>query len=133
MDFLALALQTSFLPISFSPQPEVPLGAPGCLVRAGEGDTCKSGDLVTIDFCIQGADGKELANSEKRGICHSFVLFKSGGDDLLGAATVGARLGEVRQVVLLREDWYPSIGKYRLVQEPGPVVVRIRVNQISRR
>ena len=133
MDFLALALQASFLPITFNPQPDVQLGAPGCILRAGDGEVCKSGDLVTIDYCINGPDGKELANSEKRGICHSFILLKSGGDELLGAATVGARLGEVRQVVLLREDWYAAIGAYRLIQEPGPVVVRVRVNQIARR
>lgn len=133
MDFLAFALQTSFLPISFGPPPDLQLGAPGCIVRSGEGEPCKSGDLVTVDYCILSADGKELANSEKRGICHTFVLLKSGGDDLLNAATLGARLGEVRRVVLLKEDWYSPIGPFRLIRDPGPIVVRIRLNQIDRR
>jgi hypothetical protein len=132
MDFLALVLQASFLPVSLSP-PSEPLGGPGCIVRSGEGDPCKSGDLVSIDFCIIGVDGKELANSEKRGISQTFVVLKSEGDDLLNAATLGARLGELRQVVLMKEDWYGGVGQYHLVRDPGPVIVRIRVNQITHR
>jgi hypothetical protein len=133
MDFLALALQASFLPVTFAKPPEIDIGAPGCVLRPGEGEPSKSGDIVTVDYCIQSADGKELANSMKRGISQTFVLLKSGGDGLLNVATLGAKVGEVRQVVLLMEEWYSPIGPYRLVQSPGPVAVRIRVTNIDRR
>lgn len=133
MDFLALALQTSFLPVVMGPIPEPALGAPGFIVAEGTGEPCRTGDIVAVEFWVRGPDGKELANSEKRGVTHTFVVFGPNSDRLLDVATLGAKVGEQRNLILFAEDWYSPIGPYRLIRQPGPLAVSIRVGQIWRR
>jgi hypothetical protein len=133
MDFLSLALQCSFLPIVIGPPIEIELGAPGYIVQTGSGDPCRSGDKVTLDFLIQDENGKEIANSFRRGIDHTFELFGSPGDALLTGAALGAQTGEERWVVLIAEKWYEGFTPFSLIRNPGPVLVRVKVSKIERR
>jgi hypothetical protein len=133
MDFLSVALQCSFLPVTVGASPSATFEAPGYVLQAGSGDPAKSGDLVTVDYCIQDESGKEIANSERRGIPYTFELFATPGDLLLNGATLGARSGEERLLVFLAEEWHPEVGPFNLVRNPGPLLVRIRVARVDRR
>lgn len=133
MDFLSVALQCSFLPVSVSASPEALLEAPGYVIQAGSGEAAKSGDRVTIDYSIQDENGKEIANSERRGVPYTFELFAAPGDQLLNGATLGAKAGEERLLVFIAEEWHPEVGSFNLVRNPGPLLVRIRVSRVERR
>ncbi len=133
MDFLSVALQCSFLPITVGATPAVNLDAPGYVLQAGTGEPAKTGDRVTIDYNIQDDSGKEIANSERRGIPYTFELFAPPGDTLLNGATLGAREGEERWLIFIAEEWHPEIGSFNLVRNPGPLLVRIRVSKVERR
>ena len=133
MDFISIALQCSFLPVMLSPASDVDMGTPGFIVQPGQGDTTKSGDRVTIDFWIQDQNGKEIANSERRGTGHTFDAFATPGDRLLNAAAIGSRPGEERLLIMEAEQWYPDYGPFSLLREPGLLVVRVRVQRIDRR
>jgi hypothetical protein len=133
MDFLSLALQCSFLPVSIGPISEPVLEAPGFVLQSGIGEPCKSGDRITLDFWIRDEKGKEIANSERRGLCQTFDLFGRTGDTLLNSAALGAREGEERFVILLAEEWLDEVGPFNLVQKQGPLLIRIRVSRLDRR
>lgn len=133
MEFLSLALQCSFLPIVVTPEPEIPLPGPGYIVQQGQGTPAVAGDRVTVDFWVQDATGKEIANSERRGIGQTFSLLQTPGDYLLSNAAMGAKEGEERIVVLFAEANYPEISPLSLVKRPGALIVRLRVARIDRR
>lgn len=133
MEFLSLALQCSFLPIVVMAEPETPFAGPGYVVQQGQGSPAKSGDRVTVDFWVQDASGKEIANSERRGISQTFSLLQTPADILLSNAAIGAKEGEERIVVLFAETNYPEISPLSLIKKPGLLVVRLRVARIDRR
>jgi hypothetical protein len=133
MDFLSIALQCSFLPIAVGWTPEAELDSPCFVVRKGSGENARQGDRVTVDFWIQDESGKEIANSQRRGIEHSFDIFGKPGDPLLSAATLGAKPGEERVVILFAEDWLEETGPFSLIRNPGALVVRVRVSRVDRR
>lgn len=111
----------------------MPFPGPGYVLQAGQGTPSKSGDLVTIDYWVQDSGGKEIANSERRGISQTFLLMGTPGDYLLTNAVLGARQGEERIVVLLAEDNYPEISPLNLMKTPGLLTIRLRVARIDRR
>lgn len=133
MDFLSVALQCSFLPVVVSAPPTETMSAPGCIVQRGVGEPAKKGDLVTIDYSIQDETGKEIANSERRGIPYTFELSAAPGDALLNGATRGAREGEERLLVFIAQEWHPEVGSFNLLRNPGALLVRIRVSKVDRR
>lgn len=133
MDFMSLALQCSFLPVSLGLCAEPLIESPGFLIQPGVGEPSRSGDRLTVDFWIRDESGKEIANSERRGFCHTFDLFGQPGDGLLNGAALGAREGEERVLVMLAEEWHGELGFFRLIRNPGPLLVRIRVARIERR
>ena len=133
MEFLSLVLQCSFLPVLVGGEPAVPFAGPGHIIQAGEGTPSRSGDRVTIDYWVQDAGGKEIANSERRGISQTFNLMATPGDYLLSNTALGARQGEERIVVILAEDNYSEISPLNLMKSPGLLVVRLRVARIDRR
>lgn len=133
MEFLSLVLQCSFLPISIGIEPEVPFAGPGYIVQQGQGLPSKSGDRVMLDFWVQDSGGKEIANSERRGLTHTLNLLATPGDYLLNNAALGAKQGEERIVVVFAEDNYPEISPLNLMKVPGLLIVRLRVARIDRR
>lgn len=114
-------------------EPETPFAGPGYIVRQGQGLPSKSGDRVTLDFWIQDEGGKEIANSERRGLPQTLNLLATPGDYLLNNAALGAKQGEERIVVLFAEDNYPEISPLNLMKVPGLLIVRLRVARIDRR
>lgn len=106
---------------------------PGFVLEAGQGEPSRSGDRVTIEFIIQDDAGKEIANSERRGLPQTFNLFSSNADAILNSATLGAKKGESRAVVMLAEEWYADISALSLIRNPGPLLIRVRVLDIERR
>jgi hypothetical protein len=133
MDFLSLMMQCSFLPVTIGATPVVEMELPGILLSAGSGLPCQSGDRLTVEYWIQDETGKEIANSERRGIPYTFELFGPTSDTLLSAGAVGATDGEERCLVLFKEEWYPQVGPFSLIREPGPVLLRIKIARIERR
>ena len=133
MEFLSLVLQCSFLPVVVGEEPAVPFSGPGYILESGRGMPSRSGDLMTIDYWVQDAGGKEIANSERRGISQTFALMGTPGDYLLTNAALGARQGEERVVVLFAEDNYPDISPLSLMKTPGLLTIRLRVARIDRR
>ena len=130
MDFLSLVLQCSFLPSCVGFSPELPLDAPGIVLQTGVGGVAKTGDRITLDYWIQDENGKEIANSERRGLTQTFYLFGPTSDPLLSGAALGARSGEERLVVLMAEEWYAEISAIGLIRNPGPISIRIRVLEV---
>lgn len=133
MDFLSVALQCSFLPIVVGPIPDVDLDGPGFVLKRGTGEACKAGDRVHIDYWIRDDSGKEIANSERRGLAYTFDLLGKPGDLLLNGAALGAQPGEERVMIVFAEDWNEELGPFSLIRNPGPLMVRIRVNRVDRR
>jgi len=128
MGIISLALQVSMLPIAISgPEPTVFVKDPG------SGVVCVPGDVVTIDYSIEDETGKELANSERRGLPSTVEIGGAYTDPLLSAATNGARLGEERWAILVVDDWYPQPSPGSLVRTTGTVLVRLKVSGLYRR
>lgn len=133
MGFLSFLLQVCFLPITVGAQDAVPDLSPTFIEKPGNGIYAQSGDRVTIHFMVLDSNGKELANSERRGLSHTMDLFGSPSDPLLQAAALGAREGETRYLVLMAEDVVPEVGSFNLIRNPGPLLVKIQIERILRR
>lgn len=133
MGFLSFLLQICFLPMSVGTQDVANDLSPTFIEAPGTGIYAQSGDRVTIHFLVLDSNGKELANSERRGLAHTMDLFGSPSDPILQAAALGAREGETRYLILLAEDVVPEVGTFNLIRNPGPLLVRIQVERIQRR
>ncbi len=133
MEFLVLALQCSFLPVSLKGVPTEAVPGPAYVVQAGTGVSAKNGDRVTLDYWIKDANGKEIANSDRRGIPFTFNLLSSSGDSLLSKAAVGVKAGEERVIVLFPDEDYGGIGPNSFVKVSGPLIIRVKVSQVDRR
>lgn len=99
----------------------------------GSGVVCASGDIVTLDYRIEDESGKEIANSERRGLPSTVEIGGVNSDPLLSAAASGARLGEERWTILVVDDWYPPATSGSLMRASGAVLVRVRVSGLYRR
>lgn len=132
MGIISLALQMSFMPLEIEGCDILEFAPISVIAAPGLGAPVREGDLITVDYRVEDASGKEIANSERRGLASTFVQGTPLADALLSASSREAREGEERWVVLLKEDWY-SISPYGLTSSSGPVLVWLRVLKITRR
>ncbi len=133
MDFLSLALQCSFLPITVSQEPTIELDMPGIVLAQGIGDGGKSGDRVTIDFIVRDQSGKEIANSLIRGVPHTFDILSIPGDILLNGVAIKGRSGEERMMFVESQAWYGETSPFSLIRASGTLLVWVRIAKIERR
>jgi|GEM_PF-6923783 len=128
MGFLALLFQIWMLPVNLD-QSDVSVVSS----KGGTGSPAKAGDVVTVDYQIEDEGGKEIANSERRGMPSTLELGAPTSDALLAAAAMGAKEGEERYVVLFVNDWYPEAGPGTLVGPTGALFVHLKVTHLQRR
>ena len=70
------------------------------VLKPGFGAEAHNDDLVRIRFSARRIDGKEVANSLRRGLDYSFVLGETGVDPIIEAVQPGMRVGCVWRVWL---------------------------------
>ena len=104
-----------------------------CDSESGSGNTVLSGDVVTIQYTVLDCQGKEIANSARRGLGMTFNVLGSNSDSLLQLAVIGARENETRSVVLNAEDIFAEQSVFSIVRNPGPLLVTVKVERITRR
>ena len=133
MGILSLVFQIWMFPVNLDQSEALSTDIPVVITQAGTGSPCKIGDIATVDYQIEDETGKEIANSERRGISSTLEVGGTNSDPLLGAAALGAKEGEERYVILFVEDWYPQVGPGSLVGSTGTVLVRLKVTHLQRR
>lgn len=103
-------------------------------VTAGSGYAAKAGDRVTVDFTLGTHDGKEIANTQKRGLTYTLLLGAPNTSPLWQSLLSGAQAGSQRRVsfsgdaVFGPEGLPPFIGPGMQVQGTVKVLRVVRVN-----
>jgi hypothetical protein len=134
MGIIAFLLQLSMLPIAAGTSSGAEIEAPlFCGSEPGTGDAVLTGDLVTIQYSIADWQGKEIANSNRRGLGMTFNVLGSNSDGLLQLAVIGARQNETRTLVVNAEDFFADQSVFSIVRNPGPLLVTVKIERISRR
>ncbi len=90
---LALALAAALL------APAQPPGNAVRYLKPGSGLPTRDGDLVTIHFTARAADGRILADSERRGLPYTFQLGKDAVMPVWPRLVRGMRVGAERRII----------------------------------
>lgn len=89
------------------------------------------GDLVTFHFVATTTKGREVANSERRGMPYTVRLGAAGTPAALTESLIGAKTGETRRTGLIRAD--VSMPGLKPAQGPtDPMTYRLMVLRIQR-
>ncbi len=100
--------------------------------KPGQGPRVLPGDRVTFHFAVENESGREVANSEKRGLPYTLVYGDVGAGivwvDVLG----GVRQGSERLVSLPAEAVFGAAGVPPIFSATGNVRATIRVLRVVR-
>ena len=113
----------------------IPKAAPKAVIqdiRAGNGPKVVLGDLVTVHFIAATPKGKEIANSEKRGLPYKFVIGAPESPRYLQAAVEGMKAGGVRRVVLPPELAFGPKGAKPILAPNTDLVLHLRLLKVEK-
>ncbi|MBX3118815.1 MAG: FKBP-type peptidyl-prolyl cis-trans isomerase [Fimbriimonadaceae bacterium] len=94
-------------------------------VRPGSGRSIQPGDLVTIHFQVETAEGRELANTHKRGLPYS-IEFRV-GDSFWATMLSGMRAGGERRLMLPSDVYFGENGVPGVVPSGTTLMAKIQV------
>lgn len=90
----------------------------------------RQGDLVTFHFVVVDPSGKEIANTERRGLPYSIVLGDRPASAVWAEALLGLKPGEER-VVMLDSSRFGPAGVPPIVAPSVTLTARVKVLSIS--
>lgn len=108
-------------PVLSAPNPSVAITE----LRPGSGRAIQPGDLVTVHFQVETADGKEIANTHKRGLPYS-VEFRM-GESFWSAMLTGMRAGGERKVSLQSDLFFGEGGVTGIVPSGTMLMATVKV------
>lgn len=94
-------------------------------------DEAASGDLVTFHFVATTTKGREVANSERRGMPYTVRLGAVGTPTVLTESLIGAKPGETRRTGLIRAE-VAMPGLKPAQGSTDPMVYRLMVLRVQR-
>lgn len=103
----------------------LPQAATATDILKGNGVAVQAGDVATVNFRVCVKDGKELANTIKRGLPFSFVVGEPGACALWTETVKGMAVGGERRIAIAPKTALASI-ELREIVPPG-VALDIRV------
>jgi hypothetical protein len=103
--------------------PVIGFGIPVDLVVA-PGETAGPGDRYTVSYRVESADGREFADTDRRGLPYSKEL-ADGHDGYLDAWVIGMSAGSVRMIFIDGSDVPDSMGD--IVPAHTDLVVTLRL------
>jgi peptidylprolyl isomerase len=98
----------------------------------GTGSGARDGDRITVDFTITTVDGKELANSQRRGLPFTLVLGDPNVSPFWWPALKGARKGCERQLTFSSDVVFGPEGAPPFVPHGAQLFGTIRVLHVIR-
>ncbi len=110
------------------PKPVVPTSVPTQTVQV---DEAAEGDLVTFHFVATTTKGREVANSERRGMPYTIRLGAAGTPAALTESLIGAKAGETRRTGLIRAE-LAMPGMKPAQGTTDPMVYRLVVLRVQR-
>jgi FKBP-type peptidyl-prolyl cis-trans isomerase len=102
-------------------------------IREGTGLRAESGDRVTLEFVITSADGREIANSVKRGLAFTLELGAPRGARALSEAIGGMREGGARRVRFDSDAFFGPLGVPPILSLGMSLVAEVRVTRVQKR
>lgn len=129
--WITISARFAFIPVTIE-QPWATGGFAIYELKAGTGREVRDGDLVTIHVVAATLEGKEIANSEKRGLPLRFVLGNAETPAYLDLAVRGMSLGAERRVVLPPELAFGADGEPPIIPPNATLSVRVRVVRIEK-
>lgn len=129
--WISIGAQLSFMPVKVE-QPWAMGGFAIYELKAGAGRAVRDGDLVTMHVIAATPEGKEIANSEKRGLPLRFVLGNAETPGYLDLAVRGMALGAERKIILPPDLAFGANGEPPIIPPNATLVVRVRVIKIER-
>ncbi len=94
-------------------------------LRPGNGRAIQPGDLVTVHFQVETSEGRELANTRKRGLPYS-VEFRL-TDSFWSAMLTGMRAGGERKLALPSDLYFGQNGVSGVVPSGTTLLAKIQV------
>lgn len=94
-------------------------------LKVGDGISAGSGKRITIEFVATTLKGRELANTEKRGLPYIFPFQKN--PDMWTRLVEGMNVNGSRLVLLLPEVAYGAKGVPGLIPPGEPLLVWVRM------
>lgn len=101
--------------------------------RDGSGPGAQRGDLVTFDFVVIAVDGRELANSELRGLPYTMTVGEIGNDPLLDVSIRNMAVGAERELIFPVGTAYTEEGYPPFVPADTPLRVRVKMRALRSR
>lgn len=130
MSDLSVAVQIGAAMLLSSAPAAPPPGGIGGLRDAKAPVAAQQGDLVTFHFIVVDPSGKEVANTERRGLPYSIVLGARPASAVWADALLGLKPGEER-VVMLDSSRFGPAGVPPIVAPSMTLTARVRVLSIS--
>lgn len=94
-------------------------------VRSGNGRAIQPGDLVTVHFQVETSEGKELANTRKRGLPYSIEFRVS--DPFWAAMLTGMRAGGERRLAMPSGLYFGENGVPGVIPSGSTLLAKIQV------
>jgi len=120
------------LPQSAPPSLSVFTPAEVEVVRPGTGDPLRPGDRVTLNLSVRTQDGKEIANTRKRGLAYTLVIGEDDAKPFWRLVLAGIRSGEERLVRVDAEAAFGPLGVPPVFLAQGELRASVEVLRVVR-
>ncbi len=134
MTTIPLLILFSFLPGVWDLEPmDLSIGEGVIAIDSvsGTGESPRPGDLLTLSYQVEDGLGRQIANSDRRGLLYTIAYGEPGGDPLLTTALEGMRAGGERSTWFGREAIGTSAGD--LIPPNTEILVRLKLLTVTRR
>jgi FKBP-type peptidyl-prolyl cis-trans isomerase len=101
-------------------------------IKIGTGAKAANGDLVTVHFIAATSAGKEIGNSERRGLPYKFVVGDAKSPKYLDVSVRGMQVGGERRVTLPPALAFGAKGAPPVVGPNATLVLTIKLLGISK-
>lgn len=137
--FAAMGIGMNALGIAPAPAPiqEAPAFAPALsaalevdIVRPGTGPIAQTGDRVTVHFIVRTAEGKELANTLKRGMPYSIELSNPGS--FWNSSVEGLRVGGAARFSANSSLFFGKAGVLPVVPPDTPLIAYVTLLKVEK-
>ncbi|MBI5706589.1 MAG: FKBP-type peptidyl-prolyl cis-trans isomerase [Armatimonadetes bacterium] len=92
----------------------------------------KPGDRVTVEFVVSTMEGKEIANSAKRGLPYTVAIGDPASNPFWQTALGSCRVGMERKIMFSAENFFGTEGAPPVVPADTPLLGIIRIVRIVR-
>jgi FKBP-type peptidyl-prolyl cis-trans isomerase len=100
------------------------------ILREGSGAAAQSGDLATVHFVVRTKDGKELANSFKRGMSYTVELGEPG--DFWTTVLEGLRVGGMSRLSANSSHFFGKNGILGIIPADTELMADVKLLKVEK-